>query len=221
MSQNLPINGFKSKNNKFNFYDDFIQSYDENNDKGYIFEGDINYPRKLQKTHSDLPFLPESMKIDKCEKLVCNLYDKKNYVMHIRALKQALDHGLILKKVQKVNEFNLLDSILDSWLKPYIDINTKLRAKVKNNFQKTFFKDMNNLVYGKTMENVKKHRYIKLVTTDRIRSCLVAKPNYHTTKWFSENLPATEMNKTEVTTNKLVSLGLSILDINKIATYEY
>ena len=86
----------------------------------------------------------------KCNKLVCNVYDKKNYVVHIRALKQALNHGLILKKVQKVIQFNQ-----KAWLKPYIDMNTKLRIDAKNDFEKYFFKLMNNSVFGKTMKKVK------------------------------------------------------------------
>ena len=121
--------------------------------------------------HSDLPFLPERMKIDECKKLVCNLYDKKSYVVHIRLLKQALNHGLTLKKVHGVIQFNL-----EAWIKPNIDMNTELRKQAKNDFEKDFFK-LNNAVFGKTMENVRKHRDIKLVTTDKRRSQLVSKPN--------------------------------------------
>ena len=102
--------------------------------------------------HSDLPFLPERMKINKYSKTVCNLYDKINYVVHIRSLKQALDHGLILKKVHRVIQSNQ-----EAWLKEYIDMNTKLRKQAKNDFQKGFLKLMNNSVFGKTMENVRKH----------------------------------------------------------------
>ena len=116
--------------------------------------------------HSDLPFLPERMKIDKCNKLVCNLYDKKNYVFHIRSLKQALNYGLILKKVHRVIQFN------HAWLKSYIDMNTKLRKQAKNDFEKYFFKLMNNAVFGKMMENKRKHKDIKLVTTDKRRNQL-------------------------------------------------
>ena len=105
--------------------EEFIKNYDEDSDKGYILEVDLEYLEKLRGLHDDLPFLPEKMKIDKCKKLICNLYDKKDSVVHIRSLKQALNHGLILKKVHSVIQFNQ-----KAWLKPYIDINTELRKKV-------------------------------------------------------------------------------------------
>ena len=159
--------------------EEFIKNYDEDSDKGYILEVNVEYPKHLHDLHSDLPFLPEIMKIDKCSKLVCNLYDRKSYVVHIRSLKQALNHGLILRKVYRVIKFNQ-----DAWLKPYIDMNTELRKQAKHDFEKDFFKLMNNLVFGKTMENVRKHRDIKLVTTDKSRNQLVSEPNYHTAKWF-------------------------------------
>ena len=92
MSQKLPVNGFKWVNNEIN--EKCIKSYDENSDKGYILEVDIKYSRKLHDLHSDLPFLPKRMKIDKCKKLVYNLRNKKKYVVHIKSLKQALNHGL-------------------------------------------------------------------------------------------------------------------------------
>ena len=96
------------------------------------------------------------------KKLVCGIEDKEKYVVHIRALKQALNHGLILKRVHKVIQFNQ-----KAWLKPYIDMNTKLRKEAKNEFEKDFFKLMNNSVFGKTMENIRKHRDVKLVATDK------------------------------------------------------
>ena len=100
-------------------------------------------------------------------------------------------------------------------------MNTELRKPAKNDFEKDFFKLMNNSVFGKTMENVRKHRDIKLVTTDKRRNQLVSEPDYHTTKWFSENLLAIEMKKIKVKMNKPVYLGLSILEISKTLMYEF
>ena len=162
MSQKLPVNGFKWIKNVTEIDEKFIKDYDEDSDKGYIFEVDVKYPKRLRDLHSDLPFLPKRMKIDKCKKLVCNLHNKKKYVVHIRSLKQALNYGLKLKKVHGIIEFNQ-----ESWLKPYIDMNTELRKIAKNDIEKDFFKLMKNAVFGKTMENVRKHRDIKLVITDK------------------------------------------------------
>ena len=156
------------------------------------------------------------MKLQKGEKLVSNLHDKTDYVIHIRSLKQALNHGLIWKKIHRVIKFNQ-----KPWLKPYNDVNTKLRQKAKNNFEKDFFKVMNNAAFGKTIENVRKHRNIKLVTTEKRRHFLVSEPNYHTTKFFTENLFAIEMRKTQILMNKPVYLGLSILDLIKTVMYEF
>ena len=133
----------------------------------------------------------------------------------MRALKQALNDGLILKQVHRVIQFNQ-----KAWMKPYIDMNTKLRKEAKNEIEKDFFKLMNNAVFGKTMENIKEHRDIRLVTTDK-RTRLVSEPNYHTTKYFSEKLLAIKMKKTKVKMNKLVYLGMSVLDISKTLMYEF
>ena len=156
------------------------------------------------------------MTIDKCKKLVCNLRNKKKYVVHIRSLKQALNHGLKLKKVHRIIEFNQ-----EAWLKPYIDMNTELRKLAKKDFEKDFLKLMNNTVFGKTMENVRKHRDIKLVTTDKKSSKLVSELNYHTINYISENLSIIEMKRTKVKMNKPIYLGLSILEISKILMYEF
>ena len=100
------------------------------------------------------------MNIEKLEKLVTNLHDKTEYVIDMRNLKQALNHWLVLKKTRRIIKFNQY-----AWLKLYIVMNTKLRQKAKNDFDKDFFKLMNNAVFKKDMENVRKHGNIKLVTT--------------------------------------------------------
>ena len=130
--------------------------------------------------------------------------------MHIRVLKEALNHGLVFKKVHRVIQFNQED-----WLKPYIDMNTKLRKEAKNDFEKDFFKLMNNSVFGKTMENVRNHRDIKLVTSDKRRERLVSEPSYHSHKNFSNSLIAIEMKKTWVKMVNPLYLGISLLYISK------
>ena len=159
MPKKLPVNVFKwTDNNIIN--EEFIKNYNENDKKGYILEVDIKYLKNFHDLHSDLPFLPERMEINKGKMLVCNLYNKKKYVVHINSLKRALNHGLKLKKIHRIIEFNQ-----EAWLKPYIDMNTELRKLARNDFEKYLFKLMNNSVFGKTMENIRKHRDIKLVTT--------------------------------------------------------
>ena len=139
----------------------------------------------------------------KAEKLVTNLHDKTEYVIHIRNLRQKLNHGLILKKVHRVIKFNQ-----NVWLKQYIDMNTKLLQKAKKKIEKDFFILMHNVVFEKAIENVRKHRNIKLMTTERRRNYFVSEPNYHSTKFLTENLSAIKMKKTQILMNKHVSLGL-------------
>ena len=133
-----------------------------------------------------------------------------------KSFKPSIKSWINTKKVHKVIRFNQ-----KAYLKPYIDMNTKLRTKAKNYFEKGFFKLMNNAAFGKTMENVRKHRDIRLVTTDKTGNCLVSEPNYHTTKWFSECLLAIEMKKIKVKMNKPVYLDLSILEISETLMYEF
>ena len=127
-----------------------------------------------------------------------------------------MNHGLKFKKIHRAIEFNKKE-----WLKLYIDMNTELRKAAKNDFEKDLFKLMNNSVFGKTMENIRKHRDIKLVTTDKKRSKLVSEPNYRTINLISEDLSIIEMKKNKVKMNKLTYLGLSILKISKTLMYEF
>ena len=130
--------------------------------------------------------------------------------------KASIKSQISFKKVHRVIKFNQ-----NAWLKPHIDMNTDLRKKAKNDFEKDFVKLMNNAVFGKTMENVRNYRDIKLVTTERRRDYLVSEPNYHTTKFFTEYLSAIEIKKVQLLMNKPVYLGLSILELSKILMYEF
>ena len=121
-----------------------------------------------------------------------------------------------MKNAHRVIKFNQ-----NAWLKLYIDMDTKLWQKEKNSFEKEFFKLMNNAVFGKTMENVRKHRNIKLVTTERRKNYLASQPNYYTTKFFTGNLLGIEIRKTQILLNMPVYLGLSILDLTKTVMYEF
>ena len=132
MSQKLPVNGFEWVKKLSKFDEHFIKNYDVNSDKGYFLEVDVEYPKDLFSIHSDLPFLPERKEIEKCNKLIYDFHDKENYV--IKALKQALNHGLILKEVHRVVQFNH-----KAWLEPYINMNSELRKEAKNGFEKDFF----------------------------------------------------------------------------------
>ena len=123
----------------------------------------------LNKFQNDLAFLLERIKIEKIEKLVAYLYDEREYVKHIKNLKQTLNHKTALKKVQRVIKFNQ-----GALLKPYIDMDTELRKRAKNDFEKDLLRLMNNVVFGKTMENVRKHGYIILVASEKRRTYLVS-----------------------------------------------
>ena len=155
MSKTLSIDSFERINDLEKFTSGFFRNYDENEHTGYLLEADIGYPKNLHESHRDLPFLPI-----KKDKLLTTLEDKENYVVHISALKQALNHGLVFKKLHRVISFRQ-----EAWLNPYIDKNTELRKNAKNDFEKDLFKLMNNAVFGNTMENVKNRRDVKLVVT--------------------------------------------------------
>ena len=184
-------------------------------DKGYLLEVDVSYPKELHNQHNDLPFMCERMEINGVEKLVPNRRDKKNNIIHIQALNQALQHGLRLDRIHRAIEFDQ-----SPWLKT-IDFNNQLRTAAINDFEKDFFKLINNSVFGKTTENIRKHRNIKLVTTEEKYLRTVMKPNFKSGVPFGENLMGSEMGKIKVVMNKPVYLGQAILDLSKIVMYEF
>ncbi|XP_057296278.1 uncharacterized protein LOC130625239 [Hydractinia symbiolongicarpus] len=212
MIQKLPTGKFKWVDDPNKFTTKLISMLaEENGEKGYILEVDVRYQKELHDTHNDLPFMPERMEINGVEKLTPCLSDRKSYVIHIRALDQALKHVLVFDKVHRVIEFEQ-----SAWLKAYIDFNTDLRTKSKNDLEKDFFKLMNNSVFGKTMENQRKHKDIRLATKKQQYEKLVMNPNFKGSICFSETLMGVVMQKIKVVLNKPIYLGPAILDLSKI-----
>ena len=163
-----------------------------------------------------MPFLLQRKKVEKVEKLICSIEGKEKYVIHIKALKQVLNHDLKFKKVHRGIQF-----YQKAWLKPYIEMNTEYSTEAKTEFEKNFFKLMKNSVFGKTMKNVRNHRDIKLVTSEKRRKQLVSEPNYHSHKTFSEHLMAIQMKKKRIKMIKPIYLGMSMLHISKMIMYQF
>ena len=204
MSQPLPYSGFK-----------WVDKPPTEPGKGCILEVDLEYPAELHESHNDYPLAPERLKVKEewlsryqanlleddnilnTEKLVPNLMDKTEYVLHYRNLQLYLSLGMKLKKIHRILEFNEAP-----WMEPYIRMNTEFRKKSKSAFEKDFYKLMNNSVFGKTMENLRKRVDIKVVRTcgnpkekEQIRK-IIAKPNYDRNVIFSEELSALHSHKT-------------------------
>ena len=206
MSKLLPTHGFE-----------WINKEELSNWKNIpcILEVDLEYPQELHDFHNEYPLAPERLVIRKMEKLIPNLNDKKNYVHH-KILKQYESLGLKITKIHKGIKFHEEPS-----LAKYISLNTDLRTKAKNDFEKDFFKLMNNSVFGKTMENLRKRVDIHLVTSEKKAIKLFAKPNYDKRTIFSGNLIAAHMKKTNLQLNKPIYLGMSILDLSKTSMYDF
>ena len=184
--------------------------------KPCFLEVDLEYPKELYDLHNEYPLAPERLTINKVEKLVSNLNDKTKYVLHHEDLKLYLRLGLKLTKIHKGIAFEEKD-----FMKPYIDLNTNMRTKGTTDFEKDFYKLMNNAVFRKTMENVRNRVNVKLVTNEKALNKLVKKPNYKRINEFHENLVAVHMEKTTVKLDKPIYLGMSILDLSKTLMYEF
>ena len=164
-----------------------------------ILEVDLEYPPSLHDLHSDYPLAPERVEVNKVNKLIPNLRDKKKYVIHYENLKQYLSLGLKLTKIHRGIKFEE-----SQWLEKYIALNTELRTAARTNFEKDFCKLMNNSVFGKTMENIRKRVNIKLVNNKEKGEKLSAKPNFNHCNIFCENLIAIHMKKMKLLLNKPV-----------------
>ena len=174
MCNKLPTHGFKcmSGGELENLYENqVLQIW---NKTPCILEVDLEYLKKMHNLHNDYPLCPEGVKCKNgVEKLIPNLRDKKKYVLHYKNLIQCLRLGMKLKRIHRGIKF-----IESEWMKPYINMNTELRAKAKNNFEKDHYKLMNNSVFGKTMENIRNRVNVKLVNSEEKARKLIAKPNY-------------------------------------------
>ena len=217
MSQKLPVHSFKwmtTQEIENIFNNQIVQVWEKT---PCILEVDLEYPEELHDLHNDYPLCPERVECDhRVKKLIPNLRNKNNYVIHYKNLIQCLRLGMKLKKIYRGIKF-----IEAAFLKPYIDKNTSLRTQAKNNFEKDFFKLMNNAVFGKTMENIRNRVNVKLVDSGEQFKKLAAKPNYDSRKIFNENLVSVHMKKTSLTMNKPVYLGMSILDLSKNLMYDF
>ena len=181
-----------------------------------ILEVDLEYSKHLHDLHNDYPLAPERLVLGKVEKLVPNLNDKIKYVIHYENLKLYESLGLKITKIHRGIKFEE-----SPWLKKYIDLNTDLRSKANNEFEKDFFKLMNNSVFGKTMENIRNRVDIRLVNSEAKAKKLAAKPNFKHCNIFDENLVAIHMKKTKLVFNKPVYLGMCILDLSKTLMYDF
>ena len=207
-------------------------------DVGYFAECDLDYPDHLHDTHNDYPLAPERLVVEtdmlssaqveqqsaydtkgdcmKFGKLIPNLFPKRNYACHYANLRFYMEHGLVLKKVHSVIRFHQ-----SRWLAPYIAKNSDLRAKAHNDFEKDFYKLMNNAVYGKTCENVLKRQNIQLVTDGKRTKSLINKPHCTGYRIFTEDIAAVALQKLQVVVNKPTYVGLAVLEYAKLHMYRF
>ena len=215
MSQPLPTHGFKWVKN---ITKEKVFSILEKNSstKGYVFEVDLDYPKSLWKLHNDYPLAPEPTIVDGVEKLIGHFRPKKEYIIHYENLKQYLSMGMKLVAVHRAISFKQ-----SPWMKPYIDKNTKLRMETKIPFEKDFFKLMNNSVFGKTIENLRKRQSIKVVDNRKDILKEIKKPNFERATIFSKKLVACHMQKTKIYFNKPIYVGQAILDLSKTLMFDF
>ena len=200
---------------------DTIMSYDENSDIGYTLEVDLHYPKELHDLHNDYPLAPERYKPEGsfCEKLCGTFYDKKDYIIDIRNLRFYLEKGLVLNKINRVVEYKQR-----KWLKEYIDLNTSLRTKAKNDFEKDYFKLMNNSVFGKTMENVRGRIQVECCFNDERQKHLQSKTTHKSTTPYhngDNTFSIVELSKKIVKLDKPIYAGFTILDLSKLHMYDF
>jgi hypothetical protein len=199
--------------------------------EGFILEVDLKYPKRLHNLHRDLPMAPEMMAVTEdllpehlqhlrqpkgAYKLLPNLWNKERYVVDYRMLQFYLQHGLRLKKIHRVIRYNQ-----SPWLKTYIDFNTEKRSMASTDFEKNFYKLMNNAVYGKTLEKTRNHLDIRLVKNPNILAKYAVSPLFKRFKRFDENLVGVELLRSQVLMNRPIYVGFSVLEISKLKMYSF
>ena len=234
MSQPLPTGGFRWVEYCTELAGK-IQDQPADGPEGFILEVDLEYPQELHDRHNAYPLAPERMVVQKkwmseyqhgllgassaeVEKLVPNLRDKNHYVLHYRNLQLYLGLGLRLRKVHRALRFDQ-----SPWMEPYIRMNTDLRKQATSAFEKDLYKLMNNSVFGKTMENLRKRVDVKLVRSheeDKLRR-LLASPSFARANIFDDDLAAVEVHKSRLVLSRPVYVGMSILDLSKTLMYEF
>lgn len=222
-SESLPTSGFKWMEHGKEQLENLLKSchypdnlYGADAGESLVLEVDLEYPRHLHDKHSDLAFLPHHQKRTYTKKLMCTLEPRQKYVLHYRNLVQALSNGLILSKIYRVIRFNQ-----SRWLREFIMFNTKLRQRAVNDFEKNFFKLINNANFGKCMENVRKYRTIKLVSSWKQAQKYIIRPEFKSSTIFNSKLVAIELWPRKVVFNKPLYVGMCILDLSKILMYNF
>ena len=221
MSQNLPTHGFKWMTNiteekVMEILEKANHSMSNFGRKGYIFEVDLEYPPHLWDLHNDYPLAPEKMIVNGVEKLICHFKPRKNYVVHYRNLRQYLELGMRITAVHRGISF-----YQSHWMESYIRKNTELRMRASNNFEKDFFKLMNNSVFGKTIENIRKRQNIYLIDNRKKAVKLSSKPNFDRCTIFDKHLIEVHMKNIEVYFGKPVYVGQAILDLSKTLMFDF
>lgn len=227
MTKKMPISNFRFLTSQEIDELDIVNVPDDSH-VGYILEVDLAYPDHLHIWHRDLPFAPEKFipPGGKVPKLIASLYDKFHYVIHYIHLKECIKNGLLLKKIHRVITFTQ-----ENYLQKYIDLNTRLRQASSSNFEKDFFKLLNNAIFGKTIENRRKQANIKLVTDWRDdqnvtnkklgAEKLIAKPNLKNITVFSENFAAIHLSPEKLILDRPIYIGFIVLEYAKQHLYQF
>jgi hypothetical protein len=194
-----------------------LESYEQLDEEGLILEVDLEYPRELHDRDNDYPLAPEKLKINDHIKLAPNLNNKTKYILHIRNLKCYIEKGMILKKIHRVVSFTQ-----SRWLKTYIDNNSNLRQKATNDFEKDFYKLMNNAFYGKTMENIRGRQNVQFCLTKEQFQKHTMSPLFADINVINpESLALVKTHKKVVVLDKPLYIGACVLDLSKLAMYKF